>query len=101
MLVVYDMIFVKEDIFFLFVVLKFECLVDRVFLVYLVVYVFYFRVFCSKFDEKMKNIDYLKRVVIECEGINYNYRYFNILGYCYYEVRYFDLVYECYLVFFF
>lgn len=96
LLVAHDMIFAKEDISLLPAALKFECLVDRAFLVHPAVYALYLRVLCSKLDEKMKNIDHLKRAVIECEGTNHNYRHFNILGYCYYEVRYFDLAYECY-----
>lgn len=94
--VAHDMIFAKEDISLLPAALKFECLVDRAFLVHPAVYALYLRVLCSKLDEKMKNIEHLKRAVFECEGTKHNHRHFNMLGYCYYEVRYFDLAYECY-----
>lgn len=95
------MIFVKEDILLVVKVLKFECLVERSFLVYLVVYVFYFRVLCCDKEEKVENIGWFYEVVKECDGIKYNYRYFNMLGYCYYEVEFYEEVCMCYLVFFF
>lgn len=49
----------------------------------------------------MENIMWFYEVVKECEGMKYNYRYFNILGYCYYEVEFYEEVCMCYLVFFF
>lgn len=96
MFVAHDMIVAKEDISLLPAALKFECLVDRAFLVHPAVYALYLRVLCSKLDEKMKNIEHLKRAVFEFEGTKHNHRHFNMLGYCYYEVRYLDLAYECY-----
>lgn len=44
------MIVAKEDISLLPAALKFECLVDRAFLVHPAVYALYLRVLCSKLD---------------------------------------------------
>ncbi|XP_062615585.1 uncharacterized protein LOC134277285 isoform X2 [Saccostrea cucullata] len=94
----HDVIFANGDLPILPDALKFECFVDRVFLVHPSVYLFYLKVLCSKSTEKKNNISLLERAVHECDATLHTYRHFNILGYCYFEHGDYEEAFNCYRI---
>ncbi|XP_056015716.1 uncharacterized protein LOC130053121 isoform X2 [Ostrea edulis] len=94
--VAHDAIFAQEDCPVLPDALKYECMVDRAFLLHPAVYFFYLRCLCRKTQEKMEDIARLHAVVNDCNGTLHSYRSFNILGHCYFENGNFQSAFDCY-----
>ncbi|XP_061195713.1 uncharacterized protein LOC133203932 isoform X2 [Saccostrea echinata] len=94
----HDVIFAQGDLPLLPDALKFECFVDKVFLVHPSVYLLYLKILCSKFTEKRDNISQLENAVYECDVTLHTYRHFNILGYCYFENGDYEEAFKCYRI---
>lgn len=96
MLVLHDLMFAKEDIPFVPGALKFECFIDRAFLLHPVVYLFYLKVLLCANQEKLEHVERLRGVVSKCSGTLHSYRHLNILGHCYFEQGWNEWAYEYY-----
>ncbi|XP_071123969.1 uncharacterized protein [Mytilus edulis] len=92
-----DVIFSRADLSIVPQALKFECVLERAFLIHPLVYMLYLAVISSECDQEAYMYMYaLDTTVNECEGIFYSFRHLNILGYCYFHNGDFKKAFECY-----